>query len=27
VKRYVRLAQVDLKEAHKRASPVANWRL
>jgi len=27
VKRYVRLAQVDLEEAHKRASPVANWRL
>ena len=27
VKRYVTLAQVDLDEAHKRASPVTNWRL
>jgi site-specific recombinase XerD len=27
VKRYVAIAQVDLDEAHKRASPVANWRL
>lgn len=27
VKRYVDLAQVDLEEAHRRASPVANWNL
>ncbi len=27
VKRYVAIAQVDLEKAHKRASPVANWRL
>jgi integrase/recombinase XerD len=27
VKRYTRIAQVDLDEAHKRASPVANWNL
>lgn len=27
VNRYVRIAQVDLDEAHKRASPVANWNL
>lgn len=27
VKRYVNLAQIDLAAAHKRASPVANWRL
>ncbi len=27
VKRYVRIAQVDLEEAHRRASPVANWNL
>lgn len=27
VKRYVNLAQVDLEEAHKKASPVTNWRL
>jgi site-specific recombinase XerD len=25
VKRYVKLAQVDLEKAHQRASPVANW--
>jgi site-specific recombinase XerD len=27
VKRYVKLAAVDLEEAHRRASPVANWNL
>jgi integrase/recombinase XerD len=27
VKRYVALAQVDLENAHRRASPVTNWRL
>jgi site-specific recombinase XerD len=27
VKTYLRLAQVDLDEAHRRASPVDNWRL
>jgi site-specific recombinase XerD len=27
VKRYVALAQVDLENAHRRASPVVNWRL
>lgn len=27
VNRYVKLAQVDLDEAHRRASPVANWNL
>jgi site-specific recombinase XerD len=27
VKRYVEIAQCDIDEAHKRASPVANWRL
>jgi integrase/recombinase XerD len=27
VKRYVDLAQVDLENAHRRASPVTNWRL
>lgn len=27
VKRYLKLAQVDIEAAHKRASPVANWRL
>jgi site-specific recombinase XerD len=27
VKRYVALAQVDLENAHRRASLVANWRL
>jgi len=27
VRRYVKLAQVDLEAAHKRASPVANWNL
>jgi integrase/recombinase XerD len=27
VKNYLRLAQVDLDEAHRRASPVDNWRL
>jgi len=27
VNRYVNLAQVDLDEAHKRASPVSNWNL
>jgi site-specific recombinase XerD len=25
VKRYARVAQTDLKEAHRTASPVANW--
>lgn len=27
VKRYLSLAQVDIAEAHRRASPVDNWRL
>lgn len=27
VKRYVKLAQVDLDRAHRKASPVANWNL
>jgi len=27
VKRYVAIAQVDLENAHRRASPVANWNL
>ena len=27
VERYVRLAQVDIERAHRRASPVTNWRL
>ncbi len=27
VKVYLRLAQVDLEEAHRQASPVSNWRL
>jgi integrase/recombinase XerD len=27
VKRYVKIAQVDLENAHRRASPVANWQL
>ena len=27
VRRYLNLAQSDLEKAHKRASPVANWRL
>jgi len=27
VKRYLKLAQVDLEAAHKRASPVSNWHL
>ena len=27
VKRYLKLAQVDIEAAHKRASPVANWHL
>jgi len=27
VKRYLQLAQVDMAEAHRKASPVDNWRL
>ena len=27
VKKYIRLAQLDLEQAHRRASPVDNWRL
>lgn len=27
VKHYLRLAQTDVDTAHKRASPVDNWRL
>ena len=27
VRRYIRLAQVDLDDVHKRASPVENMRL
>jgi site-specific recombinase XerD len=27
VERYVAIAQVDVERAHRRASPVANWRL
>jgi integrase/recombinase XerD len=27
VKRYLKIAQIDIKNAHQRASPVANWRL
>lgn len=27
VRRYLAIAQVDVKEAHRRASPVANWQL
>jgi site-specific recombinase XerD len=27
VKNYLALAQVDLEQAHRRASPVDNWRL
>jgi integrase/recombinase XerD len=27
VKRYLQLAQIDLQNAHKRASPVDNWRV
>ena len=27
VKRYLKIAQIDIKTAHTRASPVANWRL
>jgi len=27
VKRYARIAQMDIAEAHRRASPVDNWRL
>jgi len=27
VQRYVAIAQVDVEEAHRRASPVSNWRL
>jgi hypothetical protein len=26
-KRYLALAQMDADEAHKKASPVSNWRL
>jgi hypothetical protein len=27
VKRYLALAQADAQATHRRASPVANWRL
>jgi site-specific recombinase XerD len=27
VRRYLHIAQVDVEEAHRRASPVENWRL
>ena len=27
VKKYLAIAQVDLEQAHRRASPVDNWRL
>jgi len=27
VQRYLKLSQVDLEEAHRRASPVTNWNL
>ena len=27
VQHYARVAQVDVEQAHKRASPVENWRL
>jgi integrase/recombinase XerD len=27
VRKYLRLAQVDMEDAHRRASPVENWRL
>jgi len=27
VRRYLHLAQVDVDSAHRRASPVENWRL
>ena len=27
VQRYAKIAQVDIQQAHRRASPVDNWRL
>ena len=27
VKKYLAIAQLDLEQAHRRASPVDNWRL